>query len=151
MLSLRYIKKLKLWNSWNNFSGILGIFIPLTAILLPVFIVWIIFAYKARDSKSKYNAIIEVSKNIKEGEEIGELIDSLKEKKTTTDLRRTGVITIFIGVGLFLLGYFGIEESVIYGVGLLVLFIGIGQMIAGYIYPNQTEEINRAVENFEKK
>ena len=24
-------------------------------------------------------------------------------------------------------------------------------MIAGYIYPNQTEEINKAVENFEKK
>lgn len=135
----------------ESFSGILGIFIPLTAILLPVFIVWIIFAYKARDSKSKYNAIIEVSKNIKEGEEIRELIDSLKEKKTTTDLRRSGVITIFIGVGLFLLGNFGIEESVIYGIGLLVLFIGIGQMIAGYIYPNQTEEINRAVENFEKK
>ncbi len=35
--------------------------------------------------------------------------------------------------------------------GLLVMFIGVGQMIAGYVYPNQADEINNAVENFEKK
>ena len=29
--------------------------------------------------------------------------------------------------------------------------IGIGQMVAGYIYPNQSEEINKVVEEFEKK
>ena len=35
--------------------------------------------------------------------------------------------------------------------GLLVMFIGIGQMFAGYVYPNQPDEINKAVEGFEKE
>ena len=65
-------------------------------------------------------------------------------------MRRSGVITIFIGVGLFMLGWIAIG-NVLEGVGALVALIGIGQMVAGYIYPNQSEEINRAVENFEKK
>ena len=60
-------------------------------------------------------------------------------------------IAIFVGIGLFCLGYFGLNIKVLYGVGLLVSFIGIGQMIAGYIYPNQSEEINKTVESFEKK
>ena len=30
-------------------------------------------------------------------------------------------------------------------------FIGIGTMAAGYIYPNTSEEITKAVENFEEK
>lgn len=132
----------------NSFTQIL---IPLVAILFPVLIVWIVNIYKARDTKNKYNAIIEVSKNIKDGEEVKEILENLIEKKSSMDLRRSGVVTIFAGVGLFLFGYFGIGQSIIYGVGLLVLFVGVGQMIAGYIYPNQTQEINRAVENFEKK
>jgi hypothetical protein len=36
-------------------------------------------------------------------------------------------------------------------VGLLVSAIGIGLMIAGYLYPIESEEINKAVEQFEKK
>ncbi|MGC6402028.1 MAG: DUF6249 domain-containing protein [Flavobacteriaceae bacterium] len=132
-------------------NATLGILIPLSAILLPVLIIWIVFVYKSRDNKVKYDALIEVSKNINAREEIKELLDSFKERKSSTDLRRSGVVTIFVGIGLFFLGYFGLEERVIAGVGLLVTFIGIGQIIAGYIYPNQTDEINRAVENFEKR
>ena len=50
----------------------------------------------------------------------------------------------------------GLVQSVlmhvlVFGVGLLVMFIGVGQMIAGYVYPNQADEINNAVESFEKK
>ena len=37
------------------------------------------------------------------------------------------------------------------GVGLLVGFIGIGTMLAGYIYPNTSEEITKAVEDFEER
>ena len=29
--------------------------------------------------------------------------------------------------------------------------IGVGQIIAGYLYPNTSEEINKAVEGFEGK
>ena len=65
-------------------------------------------------------------------------------------MRRSGVITIFVGAGLFMLGWIAIGE-ILKGVGALVALIGIGQMVAGYIYPNQSEEINKVVEEFEKK
>ena len=126
--------------------------IPIFAILMPVFILGIIFAYQNNSDKNKYNAIIEVSKNIKDAEQIQELIESLSErKKSSTDLRRTGLITIFLGVGLAALDYFGLGTNIVLGVGFLVMFIGIGQMFAGYVYPNQPDEINKAVEGFEKK
>jgi Flp pilus assembly protein TadB len=143
----------------NNFMNLIGHLIPLiplTAIilgtLLPVLIVWIVFVYESRNKKFKYDTIIEVSKNITDPEEIRELIDSLKDnqKKSPTDLRRSGVITIFIGAGLFMLGWIAIGE-ILKGVGALVGLIGVGQMVAGYIYPNQSEEINKAVEEYEKK
>ena len=125
--------------------------IPTMGLLIPIAIVWIVSVFKSRDQKNKYNTIVEVSKNIKDSEDIKQLLDSLQEKKSSTDLRRSGVVTIFVGIGLFCLGYFGLNLKVLYGVGLLISFIGIGQMIAGYIYPNQSEEINRTVESFEKK
>ena len=65
--------------------------------------------------------------------------------------RKTGLVTIFTGVGLAAFGYYGVKGDMVFGVGLLVMFIGVGQMIAGYVYPNQPDEINNAVEDFEKK
>ncbi len=131
----------------------LGVLIPIFGVLLPAIIVWIVFVYNTRNDKNKYDAIITVSQNLNNPEDIKELLESLKDKKTKSslDLRRSGIVTIFVGIGLFCLGYYGLGSDVIYGVGLLVAFIGVGQMIAGYIYPNQSEEINKAVENFEKK
>ena len=130
----------------------LGILIPIIAVSLPAIIIWIVFVYESRNKKNKYNTIIEVSKNLSDPEEIRELIESLTDdkKKSPIDLRRSGVITIFIGAGLFMLGWIAIG-GILEGVGALVALIGIGQMVAGYIYPNQSEEINKAVENFEKK
>tara|TARA_X000001036_G_scaffold253857_1_gene236276 strand:- start:126 stop:536 length:411 start_codon:yes stop_codon:yes gene_type:complete len=130
----------------------LGILIPIIAVSLPAIIVLIVFIYESRNKKNKYNTIIEVSKNLTDPEEIRDLIESLQDdkKKSPTDLRRSGLITIFIGAGLFMLGWFAIGE-ILKGVGALVGLIGVGQMVAGYVYPNQSEEINKAVENFEKK
>ena len=130
----------------------LGILIPIIAVSLPAIIVLIVFIFESRNKKNKYDTIIEVSKNITDPEQIRELIESLKDnqKKSPTDLRRSGVITIFIGAGLFMLGWIAIGEILI-GVGALVGLIGVGQMVAGYIYPNQSEEINKAVEEYEKK
>ena len=131
--------------------GGLGILIPIIAVSLPAIIIWVVFAYESRNKKKKYDTIIEVSKNLSDPEEVRDLIESLQDKKKSPiDLRRSGVITIFIGAGLFMLGWIAIGE-ILKGVGVLVGLIGVGQMIAGYIYPNQTEEINKAVENFERK
>ena len=135
-----------------DISSSLGIIIPIIAVSLPAIIVLIVFVYESRNKKNKYNTIIEVSKNLSDPEEIRDLIESLKDdkKKSPTDLRRSGVITIFIGTGLFMLGWFAIGE-ILKGVGALVGLIGVGQMVAGYVYPNQSEEINKVVEEFEKK
>ena len=57
---------------------------------------------------------------------------------------------IFVGIGIYLLGYVAMG-SLFKGVGYLVGAIGIGTMLAGYLYPNTSEEINKAVEDFEKK
>ena len=136
----------------EHLLGGLGILIPIIAVSLPAIIILIVFVYESRNKKNKYNTIIEVSKNLSDPEEIRELIESLTDdkKKSPIDLRRSGVITIFIGAGLFMLGWIAIG-GILEGVGALVALIGVGQMVAGYIYPNQSEEINKAVENFEKK
>ena len=126
--------------------------IPIIAISLPAIIVLIVFVYESRNKKKKYDTIIEVSKNISDPEEIRYLIESLQDnqKKSPIDLRRSGVITIFVGAGLFMLGWIAIG-NIVEGVGALVALIGVGQMVAGYIYPNQSEEINKVVEEFEKR
>ena len=93
-----------------------------------------------------------MSKNVNDSEEVKDLLKSFKEgKKSNTDLRKTGLVTIFTGIGLSALDYFGLGTDVLFGVGLLVMFIGFGQMIAGYVYPNQPDEITETVESYEKK
>ena len=59
------------------------------------------------------------------------------------------MLTLFVGIGLFLFGIFFID--ILKGIGLLVGTIGVGSLIAGYLYPNESAEITKAVENFEKK
>ena len=123
---------------------ILGI---LTGIILPVSVfIWLYF-----DSKDKNKTILEISKNIDDPSKLEDLIGMFDErKKEPIDYRRTGVVTLFTGVGLFLFGVFFLG-SVLKGVGALVAAIGLGQIIAGYLYPNTSEELTNAVEEFEKK
>ena len=157
MISLRYILKLNI----NNMLTILlqsqhlvnlSLLIPIFGILLPVLIIFIVFFYESKNKKNKYNALIEVSKNMKDSDEVKDLLNSFRQgKKSNTDYRKTGLVTIFTGVGLAAFDYYGLKTDIVFGVGLLVMFIGVGQMIAGYVYPNQADEINNAVESFEKK
>ena len=123
---------------------ILGI---LTGIIMPVSVfIWLYF-----ESKDKNKTILEISKNIDNPSKLEDLIGMFDErKKEPIDYRRTGVVTLFTGVGLFLFGVFFLG-SVLKGVGALVAAIGLGQIIAGYLYPNTSEELTNAVEEFEKK
>jgi hypothetical protein len=73
-----------------------------------------------------------------------------ERKKEPIDFRRGGVITMFVGNGIYLLG-FTVMGSLFEGIGLLVGTIGAGSIIAGYLYPNTSEELTSAVEKFEKK
>ena len=124
--------------------------IPIFGILLPVMIIFIVFYFDNKSKKEKYDAMIEISKNLKDPSDIKELLEDFKEeKKQPIDYRRSGVLTLFVGIGLFLFGVFFI--NLLKGIGLLVGAIGVGQIIAGYLYPNDSAEITKAVENFEKK
>ena len=156
MFTIQY-QVLKFMNSLSPLQidlfdlGEMALLIPILGILLPVFIVLIVFVYESKQKKYKYDALIEVSKNVKDSEEISNLLKSFKENKSNKDLRRTGLVTLFTGIGLAALGKFGLSLDILFGVGLLVMFIGIGQMIAGYVYPNQPDEITDVVESYEKK
>ena len=128
----------------NDLIPILGI---LVAIIIPVSV----FVWLYLESKDKNKTILEISKNIDDPSKVEDLIGMLDErKKEPIDYRRTGVVTLFTGVGLFLFGVFFLG-SVLKGVGALVAAIGLGQIIAGYLYPNTSEELTNAVEDFEKK
>ena len=123
---------------------ILGI---LVALIIPV--VALVSDYFAK--KDKNAAIIEISKNIDDSVKLEGLLEILDErKKEPLDYRRSGVITLFVGIGLFLFGVFFLG-SILKGVGALVAAIGVGSIIAGYLYPNTSYEITSSVEKFERK
>ena len=126
---------------------IIPIFGMLTGIIIPI----AVFVWLYKDAKGKRETVLEISKNLNDPVKIEELLQIFEERKNEPiDYRRNGVITIFVGVGLFLLGYLALGR-VLEGVGALVGLIGIGTMIAGYLYPNTGKELTDAVEQYEKE
>ena len=142
MLRLRYI---------NETYKIMENIIPLFGMLIGVIIPVSVFYWQYKEGKEKNKTIIEISKNIDDSSKLEELLSIFDErKKEPIDYRRNGVITVFVGIGLYLLGYYAIG-SILKGVGALVGFIGVGTMIAGYLYPNTGKELTDAVEKYEKE
>ena len=118
---------------------ILGV---LTGMVVPIAVfVWLYF-----DSKNKRDSVIEIAKNLDNPEQVEKLMAIFDErKKEPIDYRRGGLITMFVGIGIFLLGYIALG-SFFKGIGLLVGAIGLGTLLAGYLYPNTSEELTNAVE-----
>ena len=121
---------------------ILGI---LTGIIIPVSVfVWLYY-----DAKGKRDAVVEIAKHMDDPANTEKLLTLFDDrKKEPIDYRRGGVITLFVGIGLYLLGVTALG-ALFKGVGLLVGVIGLGTLIAGYLYPNTSQEITNAVERFE--
>ena len=125
--------------------------VPLIGVLIPIVSLVSVFTWLYLESKDRNKTILEISKNLEDPSKIEDLINMLDErKKEPIDYRRSGVVTLFVGIGLFLFGVFFLG-NILKGVGALVATIGIGQIIAGYLYPNTSEEITNAVDAFEKK
>ena len=125
------------------------IIIPILGISVGIIVPISVFIWQYFEVKDKNRTILEISKNIDDPAKIEDLLKMLDErKKEPIDYRRTGVVTLFVGIGLFLFGVFFLG-SLLKGVGALVAAIGVGQIIAGYLYPNTSGEINKAVEDFE--
>ena len=125
--------------------------IPILAVSTGFIIPIAVFIWQYYDAKGKREAVVEISKHLNDPSRLEELLQIFDErKKEPIDYRRGGVITIFVGIGLFFLGYFFLG-SILKGVGALVTLIGVGTMIAGYLYPNTEKELTDAVDKFEKK
>lgn len=127
-----------------------GFEIPLmgmvTGIIIPVAVfVWLYF-----EEKGKRDTMLEIAKHIDDPRQLEQLVSIFKEKKEPIDYRRGGVIAIFVGLGIFMLGYLSLG-ALFEGVGALVGLIGAGTMIAGYLYPKTSEEITDAVQEFERE
>jgi uncharacterized membrane protein (DUF106 family) len=128
----------------ENIIPILGI---LTGIIVPI----AVFLWLYHDAKHKRQTVLEIAKHIDDPDKLEELLNIFDERKDEPiDYRRNGVIIIFVGVGLYFLGYIALG-SILKGIGALVGAIGVGTLIAGYLYPNTSEELTNAVDEFEKK
>jgi hypothetical protein len=93
------------------FDGLTHLLTQLTgwvAILMPVLLLWVIFYYKTREEIKKYEAMVEIAKSLDDPSDVEDLLENFKENKKPIDYRRSGVITIFVGLGLFLFGLFNI-------------------------------------------
>lgn len=128
--------------------GALAIGTGYLAILSPALIIWVVFHYVNKLQKNKNETLLNIAKTINDPEQVREIVDQLNQKKKPTDLRKSGVILIFIGIGLA--GFGVLSIPILKSVGFLVSSLGIGFLVAGYIYPSESEEITKAVESFEK-
>lgn len=119
----------------------------LTGLIIPIAVfVWLYFEWKG-----KIETILDISKHLDDPQKLEELLNIFEDrKKAPIDYRRNGVITIFVGIGLYLLGYVAIG-FILEGVGLFIGTIGVGTLIAGYLYPHTGKEFTDSVEDYEKK
>ena len=129
----------------------MGDLIPILGILTGIIVPIAVFLWLYHDAKHKRQTVLEIAKHIDDPEKLDELLHIFDERKDEPiDYRRNGVITIFVGIGLYFFGYIAIG-FILKGVGALVGAIGLGTLIAGYLYPNTSEELTNAVDEFEKK
>jgi hypothetical protein len=125
--------------------------IPILGILAGIIIPISVFVWMYFDEKGKREAVMEIARHLDDPAKIEDLLNLFDErKKEPIDYRRGGVITLFVGLGLFILGWFFLG-NILKGVGALVGLIGVGVLIAGYLYPNTGKELTNAVDHFERK
>ena len=124
--------------------------VPILGILAGIVIPVSVFLWLYHEGKDKNKTIVEIAKHMDDPSKAEEFLHILDErKKEPIDYRRGGVVTVFVGVGIYLLGFTAMG-SFFEGIGLLVGTIGVGSIIAGYLYPNTSEELTNAVEKFEE-
>jgi len=143
MIRLRYITS----GEEINVGELIPLFGMMTGIIIPL----AVFFWQYLEGKERRETILEISKTIDDPDRLDELLKMLDERKEEpTDYRRGGVITTFVGLGIYALGAF-IFGAFFQGVGSLVGLIGLGLVVAGYLYPPTSHELNQAVEDFEKR
>ena len=115
----------------------IGELVPFMGMVVPISIVWIVYHYHNRDKEQFHNTL---QKLIETGQELSpELLASVpgykgKQKGDKDDVR-SGCIATGSGVGIALLGKFGLGVDVVFGAGLLTICVGLGLLSYG-IYKN---------------
>ena len=128
-----------------------NIIIPIFGMLTGIIISIAVFIWQYYEGKGKRETVLEISKNLNDHAKVEELLSIFDErKKEPIDYPRRGIITLFVGICISLLGYFAMGNF-FRAVGYLVGMIGVGILIAGYLYPNTGKELTDAVEEYEKK
>ena len=79
--------------------------IPLFGVLTGIVVPLAVFFWLYHEGKGKREAVIEIAKHLDDPSKVEELLGLFDErKKEPIDYRRGGVITLFVGVGIYLLG-----------------------------------------------
>ncbi len=112
--------------------GIVGVF------GMPVFIVWLILYFENKKKEQFHESL---QKLIASGQELSpELLQSIpgyKEDVGKKDDIRNGTILTGVGVGVVLLGKFGLDSTIVWASGLLVSSIGIAILAYGIYAKNK--------------
>ena len=85
---------------------IIPLIIPILGISTGIIIPVAVFIWLYYEEKGKRAAVIEIAKHLSDPSKVEKLLAIFDErKKQPIDYRRGGVITIFVGIGIFLLGF----------------------------------------------
>ena len=95
MIPLRYIYQKE---------TIMAELIPVLGIMAGIIIPLGVFTWLYFEEKNKRATLIEISKNIQDPAEIKEILEQLQGKKEPVNHRRSGTISLSVGIGLYLLG-----------------------------------------------
>jgi hypothetical protein len=127
----------------------MGELIPVLGILTGIIIPLAVFIWLYFEGKGKREAALEIAKHLQDPSQVEELLRLFEERKSEPlDYRRGGVITLSVGVGLYLLGLVALGP-LLKGIGLLVGTIGIGTFLAGHLFPHTGAELTDAVDKYE--
>ncbi len=115
--------------------GVIGVF------GMPAVIVWTALHF---NNKKKEQFHTSLQKLIASGQELTpELIQSIpgyqEEESKGSDVRG-GAVLIGIGIGVVLLGFFGLHNSVVWASGLLVACLGLGLLLYGIYSERDSSE-----------
>ena len=97
----------------------------LAGIIIPVSVfIWLYF-----EGKDKNKTIVEIAKHLNDPSKVDEFLQILDErKKEPIDYRRGGVITAFVGIGIYILGYVSMPKAAAFicSIGFFLAFIILG-------------------------
>ena len=120
--------------------------VPILRVLTGIIIPLAVFFWLYQDDKDKRQTVLEIAKRLDDPRKVEQLLGIFDvREKEPVDYPRGGVITLFIDIGIYLLGMIVLGRF-FEGIGLLVGAIGMGVMVAGYFFPNTSEEITNAIE-----